>query len=1108
MRSLSPYLLAVFVIVAGIAGVLAGETQSGQAQPYEKVRYPTFANGRLQSMLEADQAEAYDLTEDAPRVNLRNVVITVFDHSDESLANTPEDQPLPAKMVITSDRGILTRRLPELGQKAEEVANLEGNVVMRQMRIGDSPPPRLGRQRRLDPSIETEIHCQHAQWNNTLRKLNGDGEVEFIQEDSKIVGTGFLYLADDDAMESGSSSSNIKNWGGIVFIEHNAVMEIDRELRTGGYDRTVITCKDTASYKLREREIQFEREVRVRRADLLIESDILKVFLRREGDPEPDQDLSAADNATNAPVPGMVKNIVATIGTRPGSVVITGYEIDPDGRQIQKYIAKGGRADMDYDSNRITLTDTRLERRPEVEFDQGRFTDRNLDFVFARTTLEDGGTGETVLEVLNASGGVGQVFLRPRQEGMATSQPTEITYKQDMVYSREDGRIRFRGQVFLQQGDLRIRAETIDARLTPELGSDVPNQLERIIAEQDVSLRSGDREASAQRAEYDILYNREHGQYLDTLKLFGPPQRTPPHPWIRDEYGNHVTGPIIVMQRLQSGPNSKPRHLLVASGGVAVCDFYTAPDNLVDKGKIISIKCENGMEYNESTQIATFIGQVQAASDDPEDNYVLTSDRLEIRFVERPNPDSPDDTVILLRRVNASGNARLMQDTRICEAGQIIRDFPTERVEEGDIYLEGVPAQAGSPARPAVYREQNGSQIGSMFTAPRIMSSANGDMIRANGPGQLSMPDELPGFRAEIHFDGAALYESYQDGMASEAKFRQAVVLRQPSRNLVIMSEELDARFQNDPFASSAPEVEGARQVNIERIGRLIRAEGRIDVRLEQAMQRQGRRIATGDRGVVEFTDTGNVVTLTANRQADNRRWVIVRDHDGMTLRAPEVEVRDQQGVTRASGPGELFIPGDRSLTNLAGRAATRIIYGERGRMVYNEVNLNIRISDNVRVIQPGMYDNWAFPSLDGRCNDMEITLLEPPAQDMSEEETMARVRRMDATGAVILRVYADPPPENPNIDWLNRPGTTFFTRGDQAVYDVADGRIVISSQVGSQPQLLLNMVDPGSPPRRQRLRADRFILNTNTVPRRWFFEGQLESNTLRDGEAFDFTYP
>ena len=35
--------------------------------------------------------------------------------------------------------------------------------------------------------------------------------------------------------------------------------------------------------------------------------------------------------------------------------------------------------------------------------------------------------------------------------------------------------------------------------------------------------------------------------------------------------------------------------------------------------------------------------------------------------------------------------------------------------------------------------------------------------------------------------------------------------------------------------------------------------------------------------------------------------------------------------------------------------------------------------------------------------------------------------------------------------------------------------------------------------------KADRFVLNTNTVPRRWYFEGQLESNTLRSGEQFEF---
>ncbi len=1089
-----PLFFALFLLFTAPAGA----AESDQAQPYEKIRYPTFANGRLQSLLEADQAEAYDVTEDTPRINLKNVVITLYDQSEKSLRETPDDRPLPARMIITSDRGFFTRRPPEPGAAPEEIANLEGNVVLRQMRVSTEPLPPSTRPRRLDPSVETEIHCQHAQWNNTLRKLNGDGEVEFIQEDSRIVGTGFLYLADDEAMETNSSTSNIKDWGGIVFIEHNARMEIDRYTLTGASGRTVITCRDTASYKLREREIQFEREVKVRRPGLLIESDILKVFLRHESDPLPGD--------TDNPNAGQVKSIIATIGTRPGSVVVTGYDPEGAGETIL-YTARGGRADFDYDTNRITLTDTRLERVPEVVFGQDRISDRNLDFVLSNVRLvedaEQTGGDSTMLDILNASGGQGQVLLRSRQLDGGPTIPTDINYKGDMAYSRQEGRIRFRDSVFLQRGDFRIRSESLDVRLVAAPGSDVPDQLQRVLADTDVSINTGTREARAQRAEYDLVTGTTpdgQDQTLDVLRLFGPSQGTPPHPWVRDEKGNQVTAPVIHMQRLSTGPGQEPRHLVHATGGVAVCDFIVSPDRPDEQSKVISIKCENGMEYNEARGQAWFLGQVMATSDAPEDNYVMTSDRLDIYMVDEPDPEQAEETYVRLRRIDASGNARLMQDTRVCEANQIIRDFPSADTEEGDIYLEGAPARDGLPPRMAVYREQIGAEVGSMFAAPRIMASATGTLIRANGPGQLSMPDELPGFRSEIHFEGAARYESFHDGLASEAKFRKGVVLRQPSRSLVIMSEELDSRFlQAGPAEGQAPAA-----VEIERIGRLRRAEGRINVRVEHALPRQGKRLATGDQAVIEFTDTGNVITMTADRRQDPRRFVLARDHDGLTLRSPHIEVRELQGITRAAGPGELQIPGDRNNEGLS-KVPTRVLYGENGVMVYNELAMNIKTSDNVRIVQPGLNDNWAFPSLDGRCDRLEITLLEPPAGSLTGEDALSRVLRMDALGSVLLRVYADPPPDNPNIDWLSRPGTTFFTRGDQGVYDVPEGRIVISSLPGRQPQLLLNMVDVGSPPRRQRLKADRFVLNTNTIPRRWYFEGQLESNTLRPGEAFEF---
>ncbi len=1078
----------------------AGE-QEQAAQPYEKIRYPTFSDGRLQSLLEADQAEAYDLTEGNPRVNLRNVVITLYDHSEKSLAETPDDQPLPARMIITSDRGYFVRRPPEPGTAAEEIANLEGNVVLRQMRINSEPPPPSSRPRRLDPNVETEIHCQHAQWNNTLRKLNGDGEVEFIQEDSRIIGTGFLYLADDEAMESGSSASNIKDWGGIVFIEHNARMEIDRYTLTGASGRTTIVCRDTASYKLREREIQFERDVKVERPGLLIESDILKVFLRHESDPLPGND----DN----PNAGQVKSIIATIGTRPGSVVVTGFDTENPALP-PLYTARGGRADFDYDANRITLTDSRLERIPEVTFGQDRISDRNLDFVLNNVKAvenDNAAQGDsTTLDILNASGGQGQVLLRSRQlDGSGPSIPTDINYKGDMTYSRSEGRIRFRDSVFLKRGDFRIRSESLDVRLTASPASNVPDQLHRVLADTDVSIHTGSREARAQRAEYELAEGTTpdgQDQTLDILRLFGPAQGTPPHPWVRDDKGNQVTAPVIAMHRLITAPGEKPRHLVNASGGVAVCDFVVSPNRPGEESKIISIKCENGMEYNEAKGLAWFLGQVMATSDAPEDNYVMTSDRLDIYMVDEPDPDEENETYIRLRRIDASGNARLMQDVRVCEANQIIRDFPSADSDEGEIYLEGAPARNNAPARMAVYREQIGAEVGSMFAAPRIMASATGTLIRANGPGQLSMPDDLPGFRAEIHFDGAARYESFHDGMASEAKFRKGVVLRQPSRNLVIMAEELDSRFlQSSPGPDNAT---AANTVEIERIGKLRRAEGRINVRIEHALPRQGKRTATGDQAIVEFTDTGNVITMTADRRQDARRFVMVRDHDGMTIRSPHIEVRELQGVTRAAGPGELQIPGDQNTEGLS-KSPTRVLYGENGTMVYNELALNIKVSDNVRIVQPGMNDNWNSPSLDGRADRLEIILLEPPTGGMAGEDALSRVLKMDALGAVLLRVYADPPPDNPNIDWLSRPGTTFFTRGDQGVYDVPEGRIVISSLPGRQPQLLLNMVDAGSPPRRQRLKADRFVLNTNTVPRRWYFEGQLDSSTLRQGEAFEF---
>ena len=1115
--------LAAFFLIFCSAAAHAGDEQ---AQPYEKVRYPTFKEGRLESMLEAEQAEAYDMTLGTPRVVLRDVYITLYDNSEKTRAETPEDQPLPVRAIITSDRGFLTRRPPEPGAQPEQIVNLEGNVIMKQLRRSDNPPKAPSATSNLPPEIETEIRCEHAQWNNTLRKLNGDGEVQFIQEDSRIFGTGFLYLADDDAVENKTSSSNLKDWGGIAFIEHNARMEIEREEKSGEEPvKTVITCKDTASYKLRDREIQFEKDVRVHRPGLIIESDILKVFLRREDDPQP-------PDAQKEALPGQVKNIVATIGNRPGSVVITGFQVDPVTRtETVQFLARGGRADFDYDANRITLTDPRDQRRPEVEFgvDHDRITDNSI--VFQLKQVKKAGVAyappsalrpespaakesvETTLDSLTTSGGRGEVVLRSRQSagdgvpGAGPTIPTIVNYRGDMAYNRQAGRIRFEEKVYLKRADLAINAERLDVQLIPEGDSEEPTQVNRIIAETDVEIRTETYHAKAQRAEYDIFSGETGptGSGLDTLRLFGT------HPtlsWIRDDKGNQITAPEIHMQRLKVGPGQRDQHLMVARGGVSVCDFVTEEATAAEKAKVVSVKCEKGMEYNQANRRARFIGDVMVTSDHPEDNYVLTSDRLILDFEESPKSDDPDNVETWIRRITAEGNARLMQDTRVCEAINIIRDFPTPDPNVGDIYLQGALYNDGRPPQLAVYREQAGGDIGSMFAAPLIKSTSKGDLIQANGPGQLSAPDDEvdPATgrkkRSTINFQGAASYEALQGGLVSDARFWGGVTLIHPSQGVTVKSEEMDARFMKEDAAAAFGGA--ATNVDVERLGRLRRVEARNNVTLDNIDARGRVRTAVGDIGVVDFTPTGNILRLTADRSVDNNRYVMTRDQDGMTLRSPEVEIRQAQGITRAAGPGDLQIPPGRS--GEGAEVPTRVLYRENGSMVYNELALSIRITDRVRIVQPGVGNDWSRPSLDGICDRMDIALLEPPAAAMSGEDALSRVQRMDAVGNVLMRVYADPPPENPNMDWLSRPGTTFFTRGDHAVYDVRGGQMSISSNDGRRPQLLLNMVEPGDPPRRQRLRADRFVMQTNTTPRRWNYEGELKADAIRDGEPFDFT--
>ncbi len=184
----------------------------------------------------------------------------------------------------------------------------------------------------------------------------------------------------------------------------------------------------------------------------------------------------------------------------------------------------------------------------------------------------------------------------------------------------------------------------------------------------------------------------------------------------------------------------------------------------------------------------------------------------------------------------------------------------------------------------------------------------------------------------------------------------------------------------------------------------------------------------------------------------------------------------------------------------------TRVLYGANGSLVYNELGLNIRVSDSVRIVQPGPGENWSSPGLDGICDRMDILLFEPPAAGMQGDDALSRVQRMDATGNVVLRVYAQPPAGNPGLEWSRRPGTTFFTRGDRAVYDVPTGEMSISSAAPGRPQLLLNTVgDGGGNPSRQRLIADRFVLHSSAVPRRWNYEGELIADAIPDGAPFEF---
>lgn len=1035
-------LLALFALLPLLACCgSAAAAEAGMKNVYDKVRFRLFRKDRFLSEIVAEKAEATQVDQQDPVVKMTGVAIDIYDSAGAS------DERPPLKARITSDKGTYMRAADPATGELQEIAILEGNVVVyRYLKLAPGSEK---------PELESTILCDDARWNNSTGVLNGAGKVTMFREDGtlRLTGTGMIYQIDKTKPEKADLDTQAGDLSGILELQRTVRMEIRTRRPDGKADPaslTVVTSQGRARYDLDKRDMRFWQQVAVQRNNMQILCDQLRVLLaEKDSASQKFREMFAESTPT-----GMV------------DIRGKGNPNDPANRSLGDWRGQARYVKYVEEAGELYLTDNRPDFLPMAQLENHIIRNTAIQFLIKeQSLLASGRFGETVL---NSEEGLSA----PAPGAAQKDEKIVIRYTDRLIFDKAKNFARFTGDVRLTSSGLQMDSEKLLVDFTPEAAAGAAGavgstpevsagRVSKVTASDNVRLLYQQRRAKCAVLEITPNLDRtatpDSKGYLlvDQFIMSGTPL-----PEIEIPGGGYFQARLITTTRLRRLTSDKKIVLINAAGpgsglfggaaGETAVGTSPAPGATPGVADATAIRYSDRMIYDEAKDTVTFTGDVTATKAD----QVLRSDRLEAWLVSAPGSEDKERKEI--QRLVASSNASMHWGLRHAEADTVDRLIPQNGRKDNDIVT--LTGRADKPAR---IWEENGAA----FRGQNITAAADGSWVRSRGRGELSMLDRETNEPAMVMYSGEAYY-GLKAGGDSFAIFDKDVILKRGT--MTVRGDRMRADMVLVKGAGGrAPEqtpltAEGTSSANLPRKLKRVIIESNVVIQ-------QGKRVAYGSRGQVDVNDDGDVMVLEGNQ----KQRAEVRDNSGFQLFAPRVMVKEQAGIITAAGPGEVRISGMNSakdagvdtgaMGGVKGRDQYVITYG--GSLLYNMLLRKIRFQDNVRMTQD---------TLSGACQTMTVFLNKPSGA--GGEDAPMKVEYAEASGDVRFIRLSEPAAGRQLADM---PGTTVLTRSDEVQYSPAENKILLSNtRPGTKPAIRVQESMGG---RRMRItqRASRIWVDT-----------------------------